>query len=386
MTRKPLVILLLLVLVVGGAGIAVFMRDTQTWKEQESRLGQKVLPDLQVNDVAQVVIRHKQESLTLVNDGGAWGIKERGGYPADAAMVSELLIKARDWKIAQSEPISEAQRPRVEVAAPDAAEGASTLLEFLGKDGKPLASLFLGKKHLGKPAVQVVGLDKGQPDGRYLLLGSDPKTLLVISDPINNAETKPDKWINKEFARVDRVKTLAVETGEPATSFSMTLDREGGDWILAGIRPGEKTDVANGITATNALFQLAFVDVAPDLKPEALEKPTTITAETYDGWTYVIRTAPKKGDAAHIYFNVAVTGEATRTERKPRPDEKPEDKEKLDKEHEARFVRLEQQLAREKTMAKWVYVIEKKQLDRLLRERAYFIEKPEKPQKPAPKK
>ncbi|MCC6532064.1 MAG: DUF4340 domain-containing protein [Burkholderiales bacterium] len=383
MTRKHFLILLVLVLVVGGVGVAMFKRDTDAWKGPDSRLGQKVLPNLQVSDVTHVHIKHKNDELNLVLDNNVWGVKERGGYAADPALISELMFKARDWKIVQSEPITEAQRPRIDVAAPDAKEGAATLLEFRGKDGKALATLYLGKKHLGKPPLQVKGFDKGQPDGRYLLVGADPSTLLVVSDPMNNIEPKPEKWISKEFAKIDRIKRLELDSGVPAASYTLTRDRESGDFVLAGAKPGEKTDIGAALSTTNALYQLAFVDVEPKLKPEQLAKATRITAETFDGWTYEMKIAPKPGDDAHMYFTIALSGEATKTERVAPQDEKAEEKEKRDQEHAEKFKRLQAQLAREKTFAGWVYSVETKTIGPLLRVRERFIEQPEKPGKPA---
>ncbi len=378
MSRKHVLVLLVLVLVIGGIGVTMFKRDTDAWRGSDSRLGERVLPQLNVSDIAHIHIRHKKDELNIVHQDGVWRVKERGGSPADPALISELTFKAREWKVVQSEPISEAQRPRVDVAAPDAAEGASTLLEFRDKDGKALATLYLGKKHLGKPPLQVKGFDKGQPDGRYLVIGADPKTLLVVGDPMNNVEPKPEKWIAKEFARIDRIRHLKVDTGNPATSYELARAQESGDWVLAGV-PAEQTNPSAAVSATNALYSLAFVDVAADVKPEQLDKPTVITAETFDGWSYTLQVAPKPGDETQVYLTLAVTGEASRSERTPVKDEKPEDKEKRDKEHEERFKRLEAQLAREKSFAGRVFVVDRKLLAPLLRERARFIEEPEKP-------
>lgn len=383
MTRKQLIVLLLLVLVIGGVGVVMFKRDIEAWQGPDARLGQKVLPSLQVNDIAHIQIKHKSEELNLVFDGKVWGVKERGGYPADPALVSELTFKAREWKIAQSEPITEEQRPRVDVAAPDAETGASTLLEFRAKDGKPLATLYLGKKHLGKPPLQVKGFDKGQPDGRYLIVGSDPKTVLVVQDPMNNIEPKPEKWISKEFVRVDSVRSIQLDSGVAEASYKLTRETEMADFVLDGIKPGQKTDIGASLSTTNALYQLAFVDVTT-LKPSELQRPARIEIDTFDGWHYSIKFAPK--DDAHMYFTFNVSGEFKRTERVPRKDETPEDKAKRDKDHEDRMKRLEAQLAREKTMNDWVYIVETKTLGGLLRVRDRFIEKPEPPANPAARK
>jgi hypothetical protein len=385
MSRKHFIILALLVLVIGGAGVAMYQRDTESWQSADSRLGQKVLPDLQISDISQIHIKHQKNELNVVNQDGAWGVKERGGFPADPALIAELTFKAREWKIVQSEPISEAQRARIDVAAPDAAEGASTLLELRGKDGKALATLFLGKKHLGKPPLQVKGFDKGQPDGRYLLVGSDPKTLLVVSDPMNNVEPKPEKWIAKDFASIDRIKKLVVDTPGTTISYQLARESESVDWVLDGLKAGEKTDYSAAVSAPNTLYRLAYTDVAPELKPEQLDKATIVTADTFDGWNYVMRIAPKPDDDEKVYFSVAVTGEAKKTERVPATEEKLEDKAKRNKEHDAEFKRLEARLAHEKTLNKWVFIADRKAFGHLLRERARFIAQPEKPE-PTPVK
>ena len=228
MSRKHVLILLALVLLIGGIGVVMFKRDADAWRGPDERLGQRVLPKLNVSDIAHIHIKHKDAELNIVHQDGVWRVKERGGFPADPALISELTFKAREWKVLQSEPITDAQRPRVDVAPPDAKEGPATLLEFRDKEGKSLAALYLGKKHLGKPPLQVKGFDKGQPDGRYILLGSDPKTLLVVGDPMNNVEPKPEKWIGKEFAKVDRIRHLKVDTGNAATSYELSRDQEMG--------------------------------------------------------------------------------------------------------------------------------------------------------------
>lgn len=376
MSRKHVIVLLLLVLVIGGIGVYMFQRDVAQWSGPDERLGQRVLPQLDVSQIAHIHIEHKGEELNIVQEDGVWRVKERAGFPADPALISELTFKAREWKVVQSEPITEAQRPRVDVAAPDADKGASTLLEFRDKDGKVLATLYLGKKHLGKPPLQVKGFDKGQPDGRYLLVGTNLDTLLVVGDPMNNVEPKPEKWISKEFAKVDRIRHLKVDSGDPAWSYELSREEEMGDWVLAGVS-AQQTNPSAAVSATNALYSLSLVDIAPNMKPSELEKATVVTAQTFDGWNYRMQIAPKPGDDEHLYFTLDLEGEVKRTERVPGKDETPEEKEKRDQEHQERLERLQAQLEREKTFDRWVFVVESKTLAPLLRERARFIEEPE---------
>jgi hypothetical protein len=56
-------------------------------------------------------------------------------------------------------------------------------------------------------------------------------------------------------------------------------------------------------------------------------------------------------------------------ERTPGKDEKPEDKDKLDKEFKDKLSKLEEKLKLEKTCEKWTYLVDKYTVDALLKER-----------------
>jgi hypothetical protein len=374
MNRKTLTILLVLAIAIGGIGLAMFRQDTGSWQAQDGKIGQKLLPALQINDVAQVYLKSAKGELTLVLGDGFWTIKERGGYPADTQAIAEFLIKLRETKIGQSERITEKQRARVEVAEPGTAEGGGTLVELRDKAGKPLVGLIMGKKHLGKPPVNVVGFDKGQPDGRFLIVAGKADTVITASDPFNNAEVDVEKWIDKGYVKIDRIRTMKVVAPEADRSWEISRSEEFGDWKLAGLKGAEKTSAGAASTFSGALGSLAFKDVAIGVKPDALANPTIITAETFDGWSYAVKVA-KKPDSEDFLVNIVMKGEPPK-ERVPEKGEKPEDKEKLEKQFAERKQRIELQLVREKAMANWVHVLGKDSFAKILRPRADLIEKP----------
>src|SRR5439155_21869465 len=71
----------------------------------------------------------------------------------------------------------------------------------------------------------------------------------------------------------------------------------------------------------------------------------------------------------------------------PGKDEKPEDKEKLDKEFKDRLAKLEEKLKQEKGFEQWTYLVSKWTVDPLLKERKDLLaekkEEPKKDEKPA---
>ena len=124
---------------------------------------------------------------------------------------------------------------------------------------------------------------------------------------------------------------------------------------LSDAKPEEKLDSSKGNTAGRVLGYPSFDDVASkSAKPEetGMDKSVTATIDTFEGYNYVVKMA-KLGD--NHYMSLAAIGtrlgqadeNAARTpqpdESKPRElakDEKPEDAERLDKEHNAALAKL----------------------------------------------
>jgi hypothetical protein len=126
--------------------------------------------------------------------------------------------------------------------------------------------------------------------------------------------------------------------------------------------------------------------VATKSKPEelGLDKPTVATIDTFDNLTYTIKLGQKTND--NFPLTVAIAAEPPK-ERTPGKDEKPEDKDKLDKEFKEQQKKLEEKLAQEKGFEKWTYLVSSWTVDPLLKERSQLlVEKKEEPKKDETKK
>jgi hypothetical protein len=360
MNRKQFLILVILLVVMGGAGLALFWQDIAHYRESGARIGARLLPELKVADVTQVRLQDGRDEVTLVNRGDGWVVEERGGYPANVQDISSLLVKLVELKVTQSETVGASLLPRVELVAPTAGskEGIGTLVEFKDKNGKVLASLVLGKKVLKKdPLNPLPNARDGVPAGRYVLV-SGRENVVVVSDPLNVAEAKPGKWLAKDFFKVERVKTLAVGPEGAAPEWKITRDVE---FVGAGT-----LDASSAVGAVNALGNLSFNDVS--VKPVETEKPVTVVAETFDNLTYRLNLAPRKG-ADEYSLNVSVSGEPP-VKRAAEKDEKPEERERRDKDYEESRKRLTERLAKEKALSKWTFVVAKSAVEPMLKDRA----------------
>ena len=369
MNRKQFLILVIALLVLGGAGLALFWQDIAAYRASGAKIGAKLLPGLKLNEVAQVHLQDAKSQVTLVKKDNAWLVRERGDYPANVQDIGDLLIKLAELKVVQSETVGESLLPRLDLAAPGQREGSGTLIEFKDAAGKPLASLILGKIILKKdPVNPLPSAQNGVPAGRYVLVGKSNDTVIGVSDPLEGAHAVPGKWLAKDFFKADRIKTLAL-AGEGAASWKITRDTEYGQWKFAA--GGGELDASAAVGATNALGGLSFTDVVVDPKPEDTEKPVTVTAETFDNLTYTVKIARKKtGDEDYVSFTVS--GEPPK-QRVAEKGEKPDEKARLDKEFAATLKKLEARVASEQALAKWTYVVPAKSLSPLVKERAQLV-------------
>src|SRR5262249_32484713 len=120
----------------------------------------------------------------------------------------------------------------------------------------------------------------------------------------------------------------------------------------------------------------SFTDVLPaDSKPETtgLDKPTTITISTEDGFHYVLEVGHKTNESYPVKVNVSANLATNRTTAK---DEKPEDKTKLDKEFQEKKETLEKRLAKEKKLEGRIFLVSKYGIDLLEKNRSDLLAKP----------
>ncbi|MCX6929331.1 MAG: DUF4340 domain-containing protein, partial [Verrucomicrobia bacterium] len=228
MNRKQLFILLVLVVVLGVAGVTIYQRNQSSW-QGAGRQGaaSKLLGDLPVNDVAAIVIKGGTNELDLVRKDNVWSVKQRNDYPANFSEIRSFLLKAADLKAAQTEEIGPSQLGRYKLLPPGPGTNTAVLLELRDQSGKVIKSLLLGKTHMrkseGRPSpMGEMGESEGFPDGRYVMVGTGARTLAVISDPLSNLEAKPDQWLNKDFFKVEKIRSIAVVFPVATNSWKVT--------------------------------------------------------------------------------------------------------------------------------------------------------------------
>ena len=384
MKPKQLILLIVLCVLVGALGLYVRNQQQGVFKQSALKMGQKLLGDFDPNSVAQLRITAGSNVLSILKTNDTWVVPQRDNYPANFGSVSDLVQKL--WKLKITEPIKVGpSRLGALNLVPPGKDGGGTLVELLGTSGQVIRTLLVGKEHTHSSGESSPFGGGDWPDGRYVMVGNDPKTAALVNDTLSNLEPKPAEWLNKDFFKVEKARSVAVAFPVATNSWKLSRETESGEWKLAEAKPGEQLDTSKASGVANPLNSPNFADLSIGAKPEqlGLDKPTVVTIDTFDNFAYTIRMGQKTNDNFPLSMTVAAQLPKERT---PGKDEKPEDKDKLDKEFKEKQKKLEEKLNQEKSYEKWVYLVSTWTVDPLLKERSQLLaEKKEEPKKEEPK-
>lgn len=385
MNLKQLSILIVLVIVLGGAGLFLHQRNTESWQASDRAGDEKLLGQFPLNDVAHITIKQSSGELNLVKHEDVWTVAERANYPAGFPEIQELLRKMWELKGVQRIKVGPSQLGRLDLVAPTAGAGTNsgTLVEFKDKGDKVISSLLLGKKHMRQGGeTPQMGMDEGGwPDGRFVLAAKNgaPQNVWVIADALANVEARPEQWLQKDFVKVEKLKSVSLAFPAATNDWTLTRDTEGGEMKLADKKEGEELDSGKAAGVGNALGYANFTDVvSPETKPESLglDKPTVATLTTFDHFTYVVQIGKGTNDENYP-IRISVNADLPK-ERVAEKDEKKEDKDKLDKAFKDSQEKLQEKLKHEKALEKWTYMVSKWTIDPLLKTRSELMAPPKK--------
>lgn len=373
MNRKQFAFILLALIVIGAAGLVLFQRNKKSWSINEAKMGDKLFPHFNFNDVATIHIKGATD-LTVARKNDVWQVRERDGYPANYQQIKSLLLKIPELKIVQSEMVGPSQRGRIELDEPGKGNGSGTLVEFSDTQGKLLGSLLVGKRHARErnPAKPI---ELSSPfDGRYVLLPSDAQNVLLISDELASVAAEPAPWLNLDFFKAENIQDISLLSTNPNGSWEVSREKDS-PWTLASGQSDETLDNAMVSQIAELLGLMNYSDVLAKsaMASVHLEKSTVMTVLTFDHFAYTLKIGARM-DNGNFPMTVSVSANIP-TRRVAESDEQPDAQKNLDLKFEERTKKLREKLAKEKALASWVYVIDAPIIEALVRDHSQIIQK-----------
>jgi len=374
MKGKQIGILLVLLVVVGGVALVLQKRNQSQWSESAAPNSGKIA-DFPVNDVGRVVIRTSKGTVHLEKKKDVWVVTEKADYPADFQRVSSLIRELWELQPVQQMKVGPSQLGRLELLDPNEGANAGTVVELKNADDKTLAKLVIGKPIMAKDSGQETFQRLPMPMGRYVLASNNGGTVSLVNQRLE-FDTRPESWLKHDFIKIENPQSISLSGQTEPRHWSLTRGDAKADWKLENAKPDEELNKATASSFTSVLTSLRFADVLPpDAKPEehGLDKPDTLTVQTFDRFTYALKIGKPSNENYPVSVSVAADPVQERT---PGPEEKPEDKSKLDEQFKTRLKQLREKAASEKKCEQRIYLIPKTSLDPLLKDRSDLLAKP----------
>ncbi len=329
----------------------------------------KVFEDFPLNDVAAITVKEKERSLTLKKGKKSWEIAERENYAAQTPVVNALLKSLWDLNITQAVTIGKSKMGRL------------SLLDPADKAGKELAVLWMGKvyeRSENRPNPYGGGMATSEA-GRYVRRG-DNNSVYLVADAFKTVVTDPTEWLDNEFVKIEKIKTIAIKSGEAKDDWTLIRKEEDGDFAFAKKNKGEleldpaKTgSMKTAFGSSNTRFEDVFI--GKEAKSKKLDE-TSFAITTFDGFTYNIAVG-KKSDLNELPMTVKVSGKF-QEKRKAGEEESDDEKKKLDKEFTDNLKTLKDKLAKEKALEGHIYKVRSYLVDSITKKRSELLKEKEK--------
>ena len=346
MTTKNLVILGAAAVVLGGTA---WVLNSGKQMKAPSIVGEKILPDFDVADVARLEIGGDKKVSLVANDKG-WQLASLYNYPADVTKIRENLLKLTELKVGQVANGKKLEKP--------------VTVDIQNAAGKSLAALPLGGTHTAKPKGQAAMYGGGYPDGRYVAYKG--KTVLV-KETLDAFDGDPKKWVDTRIASVSSSDVKAVKFAQGKEVVNLT--KKDSTWTLEGLGPKEELDTSKTYSLDSALSYLDFNNVADPKKTDAELGFTTgavYTVSLKNGQTYTAKIGGKEGSDRWIRLSAEFKAVGTNATENAAC-------EKAVKEFNEK-------------VAKWTYAVSSYSADSMTKKRADLVKAKEEPKKDDAKK
>jgi len=252
--------------------------------------GQLLFPQLlsMVNDVNEVVVETKDQTVTLVRGENTWGVKEKGGYRADVEKVKQTIIGLAELRILEPKTKNPELYDRLGLQDKDQEGSLSTTVLLKTPNNPEAAVVIVGNQ---RPA-------KGNPrmSDIYVRQPGDPQTWLVIGNlPL---EKVAGEWLDKEITALTSKRVHRVTVTHPdGETLLVSKDKpEDLDFQLDSVPTGFK--VASQFNVNNVvgtLVQLSLEDVKKEDDVNFQGHPgVSVVLETFDGLRLHLQTAKEK--------------------------------------------------------------------------------------------
>ncbi len=386
MKLKHLIIFILLAIVISG--LAYWTTRLQK-NSTPSIIGEKVFPELSINNVKKIVITSAGSTITVAKAEKTWTVPDRYNYPANFDKVAGTMRDISELKIGQVVTVAKDQLGSLHLLSPVAKEKVSqnksdktgTLLELMDGRDNILACLLIGKTFIRQTAKKNAGrfmTSGGYADGQYVRIPYGK--VYLVSTTLGRLTENIKTWLDDTLINIRKsdIQEITV-TGPGRTPIKLTRDPKSDNLSLDDISENEECNTFEINQMANALQYLSFDDVvSPALTPKetGLDHPVIFTARTKKNqvYTFQIGETTTNTESADRCVHVTVEYAPRSTKTQPSTEKRDTHDQALQKgqiEENTRTLNAK--------LSPWTHMIKSYRADSMLLKRENLIKKKEKP-------
>lgn len=229
MKSHKFILLFVITLITVIAAVILTYRQSPTVNRDKTVLFPEFID--RINDISEITVQNKKDTLTVVNDNGAWKIREADDYPALFNKVKQTAIAVSELKIISEKTSNPGLYSELGVEDPASAEAGSMLLTLKDAGGNSLVSLIVGKNRLSRSASENPGL--------YVRLPEDKQSLLVEGSL--DVSTDVADWIERNLMDIkpERIKHINIMHPDDEDVI-LDRDNDSGDLVVQNVPEGKQ--------------------------------------------------------------------------------------------------------------------------------------------------
>jgi len=382
MTSKSLTILGSIAVILIGAALLM----SQPEKSGQSDEGKGLFPELmsKINDVAELVVKSPNGTITIGRKGDSWTVKEKHDYPANMGKIREAVVGLGELKIIEAKTKKPEFYEKLGLEDVEAEGSSSTRVILKDATGTTMADVIVGKQQPSKGSL-------GQ-DEVYVRKPGDLQTWLVMGK--FSVEKIPSQWLEKDFLEVEpkRVRHVTIKHPDNTKLILKKENPDDQDFTVVNLPKGKEVQskfAVNNIAST--VTSLGLEDVKPASEISFEDTGVVMaTFETFDGLEGTVQLL-RKDEKNYVKVSAAFNPDLVW---KPKPEENSESEKQADEENadgkdtekkeadtpKPPKIKPEADVKAEiealnKKVADWVYVIPKFRADTILKKPEDLIKK-----------
>ncbi|MDG2377050.1 MAG: DUF4340 domain-containing protein [Woeseiaceae bacterium] len=198
--------------------------------------GSHLFPDMRAvaNDINRVVVVRAGDSISIEKRGGGWVVPDRGGYEADVATVTEVLLAMTEAAVVERKTANPDLHDRLGVDMTDTETSKGTTVLATADDN----------------SFQLIFGNAVQQNFRYARIAGDNQSWLIDQNP--EIPTEPGDWLNMDIIDIgsNHIRSVTIEHPDGEV-ISIRKDTEADvNFMVADVPAGRElsySTVANGI-------------------------------------------------------------------------------------------------------------------------------------------